>query len=578
MLNGSHSDTSSTDALPQPDEIREALDNLLVQPEFQGSNRIKKFLTFVVERSLEGQTDLLKAPAIAVHVFDRDETFDAHANPIVRVEATRLRKVLRAVYDRYDFDERVEIELPLGSYAPIFRYRHKQQSVADATGNAYATSALRDPTVKSAVLAQIFPRQWSSSAMFALGGLVVMSLFQFYDGLFERVTPAVTEQTDMTEDLRPLIFVHPFNDRQMTPIEHVLQGKLQRRVSEFLGRFEAMRVRVVGTQKMSGADFHLTSSLESDPVGPLLGFARHDGNRLSMHQTVLAKPNFPVSDLVRAYAELERALMGFLSEGQFDLQARFRRGQVLPQGLICGLRMRDFEAVGGEGPLQASFKCLSQATEGRPDSFLAHAYLSGIWYDHYVTGRRITEKRDPMQEAFRHAQMSMILSPGSAAGMRAYARTLLLTSADDTTALQLARSAYEINPLDPDARATLGTTLIVLGQYQQGAELLNSLLEDFPSYPSWIRIYLFAAAVELDDVEEQRRVVAVSDRPESPFSILARMTCNVIEKKDKLGEEAYNRLMFIEPAMAENPAAVFMRLRLRGPKMQAVLKRLRSPN
>jgi len=578
MLQGSSSDTSSTDAVPQPDEIREALDNLLVQPEFQGSNRIKKFLNFVVERSLEGQTDLLKAPAIAVHVFERDESFDAHANPIVRVEATRLRKVLRAVYDRSDFHEPVEIELPLGSYAPLFRYRRKQQSVAEAGGNSYAASAVRDPTLKSAVLAQIFPRQWSGSAMFALGGLAVLSLFHFYEGVVDRMFARTgVAQVEGSEDLRPLIFVHPFNDRQMTPLEHLWQGKLQRQVTDFLGNFDAVRVRVVRDQTVSGADFHVTSSLESDPVGPLLSFVRHDGYRLSMHQSVLGKPSFPESDLARANVELEKALGGFLSDAYLDLQLRFRRGLPLSEGLSCNMRMREFESIGGEAAQQASFKCLNQAGEGRADSFLAQARLSALWYDHFAVGRRMSDKRDPMQEAFRHAQASMALSPSSAAGMLAYARMLLLTSADDVTALQLARAAYDRNPSDPDARAVLGAALVVLGQYVQGMEHLRAVLEAYPSYPSWLRLYLYVAAVEVGDVEEQARVTAVSDRPEAPLAILARMTFHIMNKNDKAGEEAHSRLVFVEPTIAENPASVFMRLRLRGTKMQAILHRLRTP-
>jgi hypothetical protein len=107
---------------------------------------------------------------------------------------------------------------------------------------------------------------------------------------------------------------------------------------------------------------------------------------------------------------------------------------------------------------------------------------------------------------------------------------------------------------------------------------LRNLLLDYPSYPSWVRLYLFAAAVEQDDVEEQRLQVAVSDRQDSPFVILGRLAFHVMAKNDVAGEEAYRRLSRVEQTMADNPASVLMRLRLRGPKMQAIVRRLDAPH
>ena len=114
---------------PSVEECRSAVAHVLSQPEFLGSNRLREFLRFVAERTLAGRGDTLKATAIAVAVFGRDETFDAHANPIVRVEATRLRKALRNYYEKRGANDSVEISLPVGSYAPVFLRRDASASM-----------------------------------------------------------------------------------------------------------------------------------------------------------------------------------------------------------------------------------------------------------------------------------------------------------------------------------------------------------------------------------------------------------------------------------------------------------------
>ena len=576
MLNETLSGSPSSDAQPQPDEVRAALENLLRQPEFQGSNRIKKFLTFVVERHLSGQPDMLKAPSIAVHVFDRDESFDAHANPIVRVEATRLRKVLRAVYDRPDFHEPVEIELPLGSYAPSFRYRRTKQSVAEAGGHAYAALAAHDEVIKSKreqIKSRISQHRWSGRALFALGGLVFLAFFMLLNDGYDNAELHFDEMIS-DGDMRPVVFVASFHQRNMNPREQLWHAQIQRNLLDALLRFDHLRLRSAGDPK-DRYDFEITSSLATGPVGPVLNLQRADRTPVVSHLTPVPGEDLAQYMISQSRVELLKGVAKFVNGMEFDLQMRHRRGQSLPEPLACGARMREYQSIGGDLAREAALQCLRTAiAQNRPDAFLIHARLSALYFDDYAVGRKLPDNRDAMQEAFRHAQQSMQAASSRAAGLSAFARILLMTGADDATALQLARTAYVTNPLDPDARAVLGSTLIVLGQYEEGSAYLRALCDDYPNYPSWVRLYLYVAAVEMGDLEAQRRHVAVADRSESPFTILARLTMHVMEDNKTAAEEAYHRLLTVNQNMAELPASVLMRLRLRGPKMQEVLQKL----
>jgi serine/threonine-protein kinase len=82
-----------------------------------------RFLRLTVEWSLAGKSDELKEYLIGLEVFDRPTSYDPRVDPIVRVEARRLRSKLNAYYQGDGRDDDLVIELRPGSYAPEFRFR-----------------------------------------------------------------------------------------------------------------------------------------------------------------------------------------------------------------------------------------------------------------------------------------------------------------------------------------------------------------------------------------------------------------------------------------------------------------------
>ena len=90
---------------------------------FVRSARIRRFLEFTTEAVLAGRAQELKEYVLGVEVFDRPETHDPRLDPIVRVEARRLRAKLRAYYQSEGAHDELIIEYPCGSYVPQFRLR-----------------------------------------------------------------------------------------------------------------------------------------------------------------------------------------------------------------------------------------------------------------------------------------------------------------------------------------------------------------------------------------------------------------------------------------------------------------------
>ena len=104
------------------DEIAAQLHRILESPIFRTSDRLRRFLRFVVESSLSGR-EPAKEYQIATSVYDRPASYDPRVDPIVRVEASRLRAKLREYYETVGAGDPFQIVIPKGRYAPEFRGR-----------------------------------------------------------------------------------------------------------------------------------------------------------------------------------------------------------------------------------------------------------------------------------------------------------------------------------------------------------------------------------------------------------------------------------------------------------------------
>ena len=78
--------------------IRQQLDRILHSGPFLQSRRRQRFLEYLVNETLAGRGERLKGYNVAMEVFDRPETFDPVLDPVVRIEAARLREKLREYY------------------------------------------------------------------------------------------------------------------------------------------------------------------------------------------------------------------------------------------------------------------------------------------------------------------------------------------------------------------------------------------------------------------------------------------------------------------------------------------------
>src|SRR4029450_3717128 len=98
--------------------VRAQLEKVLASECFSRSPQLRRFLSFVVEQSLSAQGHTLKESVLAHELYGKGTDFDGGTDPVVRVDARRLRDKLREYYE--DRSDPVVISLPKGSYVPVF--------------------------------------------------------------------------------------------------------------------------------------------------------------------------------------------------------------------------------------------------------------------------------------------------------------------------------------------------------------------------------------------------------------------------------------------------------------------------
>lgn len=104
----------------EPTEVRQVLETILTSKYFVNAHKKKGFLRLICDLYLEGRANEVNEYRIAFDVFGRDKSYNPSADPIVRVVAHEIRKKLELYYQNEGAQDEIWLEIPAGSYQPIF--------------------------------------------------------------------------------------------------------------------------------------------------------------------------------------------------------------------------------------------------------------------------------------------------------------------------------------------------------------------------------------------------------------------------------------------------------------------------
>ena len=473
-------------------EAIEALDTLLADPRFRASDRNRRFLRFVAEKALTGNDDAVKAYTIAVDVFGRGADFDPILDPIVRVEATRLRSTLTAYYAGPGRDEAVRISLPKGGYVPVFEPQEPpgeadeaapQPEGADIPETVPDEPAGAEPAAKPAMPSRfrLDRIRYLAAGLAVLAALVAVGwLVADWDA-----RPVISED--------PVVLVRTESAASADVASGQMAAGFARSLTQAISRFDGIQVHNLPSELSTSSALDLIDRGVSErrAVYILNSGLRQQGQVIRFWWELRDARN---GEVIWADAT-DRPASGEITmavEDEVASKVATMIGQ--PQGLVamrqletellrptkgygCVLRARAYYAAISESLHRDVRACLEETVAAVPDYADAWAMLALVYLDEdrNAFNRRSTSA-DALERAVGSARRAAELAPNSETAQEA----LLLVyhrKGDFEAAFAAGRRALEINPYNPSLAASLGARLFARGYWDEGAALVQKAVD-----------------------------------------------------------------------------------------------------
>lgn len=544
---------------PSDADIRAALTRIAASEPFRKAPQLASFLRFVVEKALAGQQHAIKGYTIATEALGRPADFDPQADPIVRVEAGRLRRALESYYAGPGLDDAVRIAIPRGTYVP--RFTQAETGALSPGGAEPAPEAARaepeDPRSEEAgppPHAFDVRRIWILAASLlvlavALAGLA--SLILPRDGTPWRASEEGRRISPDLQDGRPVVGVTQI-ELNGTPFEGFSPEIVRSMVLDGLARFEEIVViDLANGQEMPGVDRYILNLRATTNVsgGAVVSRLTHAPSGHIVWSRI-----FPIGrqkdPSMTTESSIARQVAVAVAKPYGILFADLRTRSGLNERTRCVVQAYEYWDDPGAAAHGRVRDCLEKAAEAQPSAVVLAA-LTSFYLDEHRVG--FNPRPDPIDRALRTAWRAVELAPESPRANQALMAALWAVN-DAEQALQRGRRALDLNPYDSDIAADLGSRLVQAGRYGEGADLLRRAAAANPAGPVWYDFFLFLAAYMQHDLDAARAATARIGASDYVLGLIARIAVAVHDGQAALARELSGRLTAVQPEFGTDPA------------------------
>ncbi len=505
---------------PPPAVTLEELERLLASRDFDGTPRSRAFLRFVVEETLGGRQDGLTQSAVATRVFGRRQDFDPTIDPIVRIQAGRLRRSLERYYLMGGAGDPVRIELPRGGYVPVTRWAKRP----DSRGST---------------------------------------------------EPACSRKG---EDW-PAVVVGPFRNGGSGPAVEEMLLRFCERLSVEMGRHGDVSVVLRSElDKVSGdpsgrGGFTLSGHLASDGRG-WRAIARLVDSRSARQVWAEelrggGKPTSCYDEAARAIAARVASEHGVVAR---TLAAELRhRPSAEPTPYDAILRSYQFFASRDPNDLVAALHSLQQAVRLEPECGLAWVQLARLCVDNHAF--ELTSLDTPIDLAAGYAHTAVQLDPFSHRARGALADALWVAG-DRAAARSEARRALDLDPHSGACLDSIGWLMALLDEGERGAALVRDVIARGPSRSPVVFHALWAHHLRRGEIAESQRA-AQQCRDRSSFWPPLTRACSLGHLGSPQAKAEVAELLARKPDFASRGRALIGRWIKRPELLERVLVGLR---
>jgi len=491
--------------VPNPDEVRAALGQLVLSDVFRASPQLSAFLSYVVEAALQGKSDSIKGYTIGVEALKRAPDFDPQIDPIVRVEATRLRRAMERYYSGPGADCAVRVKLARGSYVPSFFYHstrdgRTRQHPAPIVGNLQPGNGmptlllqpfelLTAPASQSVSAATLHDKLCDAFARFDTINIV--------SGSPDAAAPAVP--SNQSADYRLMGSVE-YRDDGTTSVRFRLLDNGDGTVV-WARVFE----RLTTTGGRAAAEDAIVTELAATLVQPFGVIRAHERTR---HLAGGAgDPRYrsvvEASESFRSFDPAQHARARAGLEYLTSIDPSFASGF----SYLAALYFREFQygyagRMGDRAMLDRALEMARKAIELKPENSRSYQILFGVLF-----------ARHEIAAAF--------------------------ATADKATAL---------NKYDMTLMSDYGGRLIMTGEVKRGMDMLQQAGEFGVVRPSWHHFYMFLGSYLSGDLTNTVHHATQITNEDYPLGLVARALAATAAGDGELAHRSIERLKVVSPA------------------------------
>lgn len=499
MRDATHKGTGEYADNPRETAVRAQLDRILKSRPFRASRRRQRFLEYLVHETLTGSGENLKAYTIALEVFERPETFDALVDPLVRIEAGRLRDKLREYYETEGRSDPIRIDLPKGSYTPNIELRRSTPDLPEADLQADPVQLAHTP-LSTHALARF---SLKPKAILIIATLPIIALGYFL---------MRSDRTDLSLREKPSIAVLPFENIGDDPKwERFADGVTEDIITDLtrskdlvviarsstavykdkpidirkVGRDLSVKYALEGSIQSMGERIRVTAQLIEAASGSHLWSERYDrpaDDLFAVQNDVTQRISATLASYEGAVAEAERRLI------------RRRPPANLTAFDTYLLAMEAKHRVTREGLIEAE-SLFRKALELDPQ--LARAYVGLATVQFYLIDLGLAPSVEGAVSKMRDAaEKAVKLDPSDGLTHQVLGMAYGYEGKPEQSLAELNR-AETLAPSDADLLLSIAWSLPAFGESARAVSLAEQSLRLNPHYPAWYNqglslVYFFA--------------------------------------------------------------------------------------
>ena len=434
----------NSDPTPDKGKVKQQFQRILDSPEFQATKFQREFFQFIVSETLAGRSDEIKGYTVATRVFGRNSDFDPNLDPIVSIQANKLRRALERYYLVAGQNDPVRIDIPKGTYVPTF---HLQEDF--------------EPAINTRVLENI-----ESGC----------------DGSW------------------PTLVVRPFHNLTEDPELNILAIGLATELAAEIIRYQDVRVLMFRQEWQArrisdfGARFAVEGSVRRDISGIKVTVQLIDlASNLQIWSDTFFK-EFELSQMIQFEEQVAQTIAAKIA-GEYGVIARTLsvESKNKPPAALktyeAILRFYEYDQSHTPESFTRAMDALEHAANCEPDCGLVWSLLARLYVNSYSMD--FPGFHNPLQIAIEYAEKGAYLYPNNQRTVGILA-LVHFHSNELSSALKEVHRALELNPNSLVLLDGLAYIMTLSGEWEKGTELIRKLIGLNPFYRTTVHYALWA--------------------------------------------------------------------------------------